>query len=117
MWKQSLLAVILSAATGAAWGQVDCSKLHEDLQPQCEQVNRMNKLCAGLEGDRRKACERKNMSSSTREDCSRAPLPAQAMCQEHNRVIERIERCRDKTGPEREACIRDNVSRPGMRQL
>lgn len=117
MWRKPFLILALSAASGAAWGQVECAKLVEDLRPRCEQVNRMNQLCAGLEADKHKACERKNMNITTREDCSRAPAPAQAICEQHNRAIAELERCRDKTGPQRDACTRENVSRPGARQL
>ena len=67
---QALLTTILLLASGAVQAQVDCNKLVPDLQPRCEEVNRMNKACAGLTGDARKKCERENMSVPVRQGAS-----------------------------------------------
>ena len=73
--------------------------------------------CAGLEGEKRKTCEGQNLPVVTREDCSRAPAPAQAICEEHNRAVEAVLRCRNKTGAALAACARENVKKSGARQL
>ena len=116
-WPSAWLAAACIATSGAAAAQVDCSKLNPDLRPRCEQVNRMNHACAGLVGEARSACERNNLDLPQREDCSKAPPPARAICEEHNRAIDKLTRCKGKTGPDLDACARANASRPGFRQL
>ena len=113
---QALLTTILLLASGAVQAQVDCNKLVPDLQPRCEEVNRMNKACAGLTGDARKKCERENMSVPVKEDCSKVPAAAREMCEAHNRAAEKAERCNGKVGAELEVCKRENAINPPLRR-
>lgn len=105
----AIAATALLLGSGAARAQVDCSKLVDDLRGRCEEVNRMNKICAGLAGEERKTCERKNLNIPVKEDCSKVPPAAKSMCEAHNRAAEKAERCNGKTGADLDICRRDNA--------
>ena len=113
-WR--ILAAALFLWAGAAQAQVDCSKLPDDMQGRCEEVNRMNRICAGTTGDARKTCERENYKVPVKEDCSRVPAAAKAMCEAHNRAAEKAERCNGKMGAEFELCRRDNALMQPLRR-
>jgi len=109
-------AAAMLAISGLAIAQVDCSKLVDDLQGRCEEINRMNKICANTSGDARKACERENYHVPIKEDCSRVPAAAKSMCEAHNRAAEKAERCNGKKGAEFEACRRENATNQPLRR-
>jgi len=114
--RQVLLAAVLLLASSLAQAQVDCSKLMPDLQGRCEEVNRMNQVCGGLTGDERKKCERDNIKIPVKEDCTKVPPAAKAMCEAHNRAAEKAERCNGKMGAELEACKRENALNQPLRR-
>ena len=118
MWNiiVGMLPLALFIGAGAAQAQVDCSRLVDDLQGRCEEINRMNKVCAGMSGDSRKACERENYKVPVKEDCTKVPAAAKAMCEAHNRAAEKAERCNGKMGAELEACKRENALNQPLRR-
>ncbi|MEP7208941.1 MAG: hypothetical protein ABI920_18560 [Casimicrobiaceae bacterium] len=95
--------------SGAAAAQMDCDKLVPDMQAKCEMVQRKNEVCAGKTGSERDRCTREVIVVPVTEDCRRVPAAARAMCEAHNRMAEKAERCNGLRGAQLTACKQANA--------
>ncbi|MEO5699938.1 MAG: hypothetical protein ABIS17_11925 [Casimicrobiaceae bacterium] len=95
--------------SGAAAAQMDCDKLVPDMQAKCEMVQRKNEVCAGKTGDERHRCAKEVIVVPVTEDCRRVPAAARAMCEAHNRMALKAERCNGLRGTQLTACKQANA--------